>query len=44
MGLARLEHVRVRHCVALDNDFLIRLIELRDLGLEVEVVQDGSKG
>jgi len=44
MGLARLEHVRVRHCVALDNDFLIRLVELRDLGLEVEVVQDGSKG
>jgi hypothetical protein len=44
MGLARLEHVRVRHCAALDNDFLIRLIELRDLGLEVEVVQDGSKG
>lgn len=44
MGLARLEHVRVRHCTALDNDFLIRLVELRDLGLEVEVVQDGSKG
>jgi hypothetical protein len=43
MGLARLEQVRVRHCVALDNDFLIRLVELRDLGLEVEVVQDGSK-
>lgn len=43
MGLARLEHVRVRHCAALDNDFLIRLVELRDLGLEVEVVQDESK-
>jgi len=47
VGLARLEHVRVRHYAALDDDFLIRLIELRDMGLEVEVeeeVQDGSKG
>jgi hypothetical protein len=44
ISLARLEHVRVRHHAALDNEFLIRLIELRDWGLEVEVVQDGSKG
>ncbi|KAF8183620.1 hypothetical protein BJ912DRAFT_905849 [Pholiota molesta] len=36
-GLARLEHVRVRPSVALDDEFVIRLIELRDLGLDVEV-------
>ncbi|KAF8907077.1 hypothetical protein CPB84DRAFT_1769439 [Gymnopilus junonius] len=36
-GLARLEHVRVRPSVELDAEFLIRLIELRDFGLEVEV-------
>ncbi|KAF8966751.1 hypothetical protein BDZ97DRAFT_600145 [Flammula alnicola] len=36
-GLARLEHVRVRPCVDLDDEFLIRLIELRDFGLDVEV-------
>lgn len=45
MGLARLEQVRVRHYAALEDDFLIRLIELRDLGLEVEVeevVQEGD--
>lgn len=36
-GLARLEHVRVRPCVDLDDEFLIRLIELKDMGLEVEV-------
>ena len=36
-GLARLEHVRIWPCVDLDDDFIMRLIELRDLGLEVEV-------
>ncbi|KDR72834.1 hypothetical protein GALMADRAFT_252113 [Galerina marginata CBS 339.88] len=36
-GLARLEHVRVRPSVALDDEFHIRLVELRDFGLEVEV-------
>ncbi|KAJ3513936.1 hypothetical protein NLJ89_g2664 [Agrocybe chaxingu] len=36
-GLARLQHVRVRPSVDLDDEFLIRLIELRDLGLEVDV-------
>jgi len=38
LGLARLEHVRVRPCgVDLDDEFLIRLLGLRDLGLEVEL-------
>ncbi|KAF9523305.1 hypothetical protein CPB83DRAFT_739224, partial [Crepidotus variabilis] len=37
MSLARLEHVRVRPNINLDDEFLIRLVELRDLGLEVEV-------
>ncbi|KAF8152222.1 hypothetical protein B0H34DRAFT_784505 [Crassisporium funariophilum] len=36
-GLAMLEHVRVRPCGDLDEEFLIRLIELRDFGLEVSV-------
>jgi len=36
-GLARLEHVRIWPCVDLDEDFILRLVELRDLGLEVEV-------
>lgn len=36
-GLARLEHVRIWPCVDLDEDFIMRLVELRDLGLEVEV-------
>ncbi|PPQ68994.1 hypothetical protein CVT26_001928 [Gymnopilus dilepis] len=36
-GLARLEHVKVRPAVELDAEFLIRLIELRDYGLDVEV-------
>jgi len=45
MGLARLEHVRVRPCgVDLDDEFLIRLIELRDLGLEVEVENAQMRG
>jgi len=39
VGLARLEHVSLRPCVDMANDFMIRLIELRDLGLEV-VVKD----
>ena len=45
LGLARLEHVRVRPCgVDLDDEFLIRLIELRDLGLEVEVENAQTRG
>ncbi|KAF9481453.1 hypothetical protein BDN70DRAFT_528374 [Pholiota conissans] len=38
-GLARLEHVRVRPSVLLDDEFFVRLVELRDLGLDVEVEQ-----
>ena len=45
--LAKLEHVRVRPCVSLDDEFLIRLIELRDYGLDVQVESiagsDGSE-
>ncbi|PPQ91526.1 hypothetical protein CVT25_008795 [Psilocybe cyanescens] len=41
-GLARLEHVRVRPCVDLGDEFLIRLIELRGFGLEVEVESMGG--
>lgn len=36
-GLARLEHVRVRPSVQLNDEFVIRLVELRDLGLDVQV-------
>ncbi|KIM44162.1 hypothetical protein M413DRAFT_443200 [Hebeloma cylindrosporum] len=35
--LAKLEHVRVRPCVYLNDEFFIRLIELRDYGLDVQV-------
>lgn len=38
-GLSRLEHVRVRPCVELNHEFLVRLIELRTLGLDV-VLED----
>ncbi|KAH9475323.1 hypothetical protein JR316_0012434 [Psilocybe cubensis] len=41
-GLARLEHVRVRPCVDLGDEFLVRLIELRDFGLDVEVESMGN--
>jgi hypothetical protein len=36
--LAKLEQVRVRPCVYLDDEFYIRLIELRDYGLDVQVL------
>jgi hypothetical protein len=35
--LAKLEQVRVRPCGYLDNEFFIRLIEMRDYGLDVQV-------
>jgi len=45
--LAKLEQVRVRPCVSLDDEFVIRLIELRDYGLDVQVEDiagsDGSE-
>ncbi|PPQ63637.1 hypothetical protein CVT24_004411 [Panaeolus cyanescens] len=37
LGLASLTHVRVRPYVELDEEFLIRLVEVRDAGVEVEV-------
>ncbi|KAF9039317.1 hypothetical protein BJ165DRAFT_1352078 [Panaeolus papilionaceus] len=37
LGLASLMHVRVRSYVELDEEFLIRLVEVRDAGVEIEV-------
>ncbi|KAF4622614.1 hypothetical protein D9613_009216 [Agrocybe pediades] len=36
-GLARLEQVSLRPCVDLADDFLVRLVELKDFGLDVVV-------
>jgi len=41
LGVVRLENVRLRSSVDLDEEFLIRLIELRDFGLGVSVEAGG---
>lgn len=42
-GFARLEHVRIWPCVEFDDEFIMRLIELKDLGLEVVVESEVSQ-
>ena len=43
VGVVRLENVRLRSSVELDEEFLINLIELRDFGLVVSVEPGASE-